>query len=91
MDVAVTALAVLFVVLAAWESKIRLARSRRSGADHVPAEQVRADVLAVAAGGADKDRIRAIKALRERTGLGLLDAKRTVDRWLDEEPGTPQP
>lgn len=50
--------------------------------DGLSAEEARAEVISVAVAG---DRIKAIKVLRERTGLGLVEAKETVDRWLGEE------
>jgi ribosomal protein L7/L12 len=47
----------------------------------VSPEEARAGVLAVATGGTQREEIRAIRVLPERTGLGLLEAKQTVDRW----------
>lgn len=34
------------------------------------------------------ERIKAIKAVRERTGLGLKEAKALTDRWQNENMGT---
>jgi len=84
MDVALVVAAGLIVLVAIMQGIAWLLDRRRPKTALVSAEQARADVLAVAAGGSDRDQIRAIKVLRERTGLGLLEAKRTVDRWLEE-------
>ncbi|WP_139220427.1 hypothetical protein [Trujillonella endophytica] len=80
----VAAIAVLACVLLTFWSK-RIEKTRAANRPRVPAEQARAEVMSVAAGGADRDRIRAIKLLRERTGLGLLEARHTVMQWLQEE------
>ncbi len=80
----VAAIVLLACVLMAFWSK-RIGTKRAAKRPRVPAEQARAEVMSVAAGGADRDRIRAIKVLRERTGLGLLEAHHTVTQWLQAE------
>jgi hypothetical protein len=63
----------------------RVARAREAKRPRVPVEEARAEVLSIATRGDDSDRIRAIRVLRERTGLGLLEARDTLMRWLDED------
>jgi ribosomal protein L7/L12 len=63
----------------------RIGRAREAKRPRVPVNQARPEVLSVAAGGSDRDRVRAIKVLRERTGLGLREAHDTVMRWLRED------
>lgn len=60
-------------------------KARDAKRPRVPVEQARPEVLRVAAGGSDRDRIRAVKVLRERTGIGLREAHDTVKRWLQEK------
>ncbi|WP_029429969.1 hypothetical protein [Blastococcus sp. URHD0036] len=61
------------------------ARQTSKGNAGLAVETARPEVLAVAAEG---NPIRAVKVLRDRTGLGLREATETVRRWLSEE-GTP--
>ncbi len=63
----------------------RLERARESRRPRIPVDQARPEVLSIAAGGTDRDRVRAIRVLRERTGLGLREAHDTVLRWQREE------
>jgi hypothetical protein len=48
----------------------------------LPVDDARAEVVAMAA---REDPVQAVKLLRQRTGLGLLEATQTVRQWLDEE------
>ncbi len=70
----------LVLLLLAHRLKVRDANRPRE-----PMEQARPEVLSIATRGSDRDRIRAIKVLRERTGLGLREANDMVKRWLQEE------
>jgi hypothetical protein len=54
----------------------------RPPASDLPVDHARAEVVALAT---SEDPIKAVKLLRQRTGLGLRDATATVRRWLDEE------
>lgn len=85
MDVAPVVLAGLLIVVAIWAAVERVRERRRPAPVYIPVDETRSEVLAVAAGGSDRDRIRAVKVLRERTGLGLKEAYDTVRKWLAEE------
>jgi ribosomal protein L7/L12 len=63
----------------------RMAAARRLKRPRVSVDQARPEVMALAALGLDRDRIGAIKVLRERTGLGLREAHDTVTHWLQED------
>jgi ribosomal protein L7/L12 len=71
------ALVVVGATLALW-GEIRAAPPSPG----LSADEARAEVMSVAVAG---DRIKAVRVLRERTGLGLVDATETVRRWLEEE------
>lgn len=84
----VTASGVAIVLLACGLVLFLLAhrlQARDAKRPRVPMEQARPEVLSIATRGSDRDRIRAIKVLRERTGVGLREASDTVKRWLQEE------
>jgi ribosomal protein L7/L12 len=84
VDVALVGCGGLLAILAVAEAAVRIHERRHPGPPLVSPEEARTEVLAVAAGGTQREEIRAIRVLRERTGLGLLEAKQTVDRWLSE-------
>ncbi|WP_242471938.1 MULTISPECIES: hypothetical protein [unclassified Blastococcus] len=89
MTVAVVVALVLLAFGGAASVAARRARTREAGRSHIPVADALAEVLAVASGGGDRDRVRAVRLLRERTGLGLVEADRTVLRWLEEEAAGP--
>jgi ribosomal protein L7/L12 len=84
VDVALVVCGGLLVILAVAQAAVWVHERRHPRPPLVSAEDARCEVLAVAAGGRQRDEIRAVRVLRERTGLGLLEAKQTVDRWLSE-------
>jgi ribosomal protein L7/L12 len=77
---------VLLVCLAAFVA-VRVAKAREARRPRIPVEAARAEVLAVARRGDSGVPVQAVKVLRERTGLGLVEANNTVRRWLDEDLG----
>ena len=59
----------------------RIARASKPQASPVSPEEAREEVLAVAS---DSGLVRAVAVLRQRTGLGLGEAHRTVTQWLED-------
>jgi ribosomal protein L7/L12 len=84
MDTALVVLAGLLAVVEIARGALWLNARRHPQRPLVSPDQARAEVLEVETGGSAEDDVRAIKVLRERTGLGLLEAKQTVGRWLQE-------
>ena len=58
------------------------------GAGSLDADSVdaaRSEVLGITGGGADREVVLAVRVLRERSGLELTEAYRTVTAWLADE------
>jgi hypothetical protein len=77
---------VLLVCVAAFLAA-RVSKARDARRPRLPVEDARAEVLAVARRGDGGVPVKAVKVLRQRTGLALVEANATVRRWLDEDRG----